>query len=447
MSRIGLIACLIAACSGGDCSVDPTPTFSYRPGAAMTDAGRQPVATETFDLQAGDTHACALVGASFFGEAFSRPRCWGGNGLRQLSRRGSPDAGEGWWYDGFKGKAAFAVGAAHACVTSEDFEVDEGDPPEPGDGPIRCWGNNGAGQLGVPADAEVVGLQGPTLLQGVGEFTELALGALHGCFTDGPDIFCWGDNRAGQRGVDGDCCGIGAGLEPPDDWEEGWRHLVAGALHNCAVNEVGRMACWGDDAFGQLGDGATASSAVGMVAVPDPSGDGFVDIAAGPHHTCAIVVGGGVYCWGRNATGELGTGDRDDRDAPVAVTLPEPVERIFAGGQSGLTIEDGIITFTPGAAHTCALGLEGQAYCWGANAAGQLGTDEDPVLRPMAVHPTLRFGILALGGAFTCGVLRDSPEVWCWGNNDQGQLGRAGDGTPEPAPADVLFEDDGVPLL
>lgn len=437
MSRL-LIVCLVLACSGGNCELDPTPTLSYRPGAM--DGGQSPLATDTFELEAGDTHICAAIGATFFGDEFSRPRCWGGNERDQLSRRGSPDIGEAWWFDNFRENATMAVGAAHACFAPEEFEYEEGDEPEdPGDGPLRCWGNNVAAQLGVPADTEVIGIQGPTLLRAA-LFVDVAVGALHGCFTDGLDIFCWGDNSAGQRGAETDCCEITTRVEPPEEWE-GWAQLAAGSRHTCAlqpIDEGGRLVCWGDDSFGQLGDGAAVSTTMTEV------GDGFVDVAAGPHHTCAIDSDGDVFCWGRNDSGELGTGEASD--APVRVELPVRAERIFAGGQSGLTIDDENVSFVAGAATTCALDVDGQAYCWGANESGQLGPGLE-VLAPTAIHPTLRFDRLALGGAFTCGVLRDSPEVWCWGNNDVGQLGREGGSSPEPALADVLFEQDGTAIL
>jgi len=434
--RISLL-CLLAACAGAECRADPTPACSYRQGGAApsADAGVDLVAPRTFDVQAGDAHVCALVGDSLFGFTFARPRCWGGNELDQLSRRTSLEPGEGWWYDGFDERAAFGVGAAHACVTSESGEAPGEEELAPEERPLRCWGNNAGGQLGVEPGETISGLQGPVIPFEVREFRALSLGALHGCFTDALDVYCWGDDRFGQLG-EGSCCDVGERVEPPDEVEGVWTKLAAGARHTCAIfedpEEETRVTCWGDDSFGQLGDGAGVTGGMALVALP-----AVVDLASGPHHTCAVTDAGEVHCWGRGASAELGLGDVEDRDAPVRVDLPVAVEAVFAGGRSGLQAED--VSFVPGAAHTCALDAEGSAWCWGANESAQLGLEaRELVSSPARVLPELRFDALALGGDFTCGILRDSAEVQCWGDNSQGQLGRAGDGGPIPAPAEVL---------
>jgi len=184
-------------------------------------------------------------------------------------------------------------------------------------------------------------------------------------------LLCWGDNTYGQLGTP----------EPGErciTWEGGWTSCAgspvsvdgslrfetvdAGTRHACGLADDGTAWCWGDNAAGQLGDGTTHSSAVPV----QVSGGPFVALAAADRHTCALAPGGAAFCWGANDDGQLGSRNASEecRGIPCS-TVPVPVAggltfgAISAGGRDG--------------AHTCAVGPEYVAYCWGANASGQLG--------------------------------------------------------------------------
>ncbi|MEM9070004.1 MAG: hypothetical protein AAGE52_15965 [Myxococcota bacterium] len=125
-------------------------------------------------------------------------------------------------------------------------------------------------------------------------------------------------------------------------------------------------------------------------------------------HACALDDAQGLFCWGRNQAGQLGTGDRVDRPEPVP--LPGRWSSVSTGRQ-----------------HTCALDVEeGSVSCWGDNTYRQLGVDMMEVSvadRPMRVLATGPFTAVAAGSFSTC-ALQDAGSVVCWGSNDRGQLGR-----------------------
>ncbi|KAB2583426.1 hypothetical protein BS297_20700 [Rhodococcus erythropolis] len=217
-------------------------------------------------------------------------------------------------------------------------------------GTAKCWGDNGYGQLGDGAiithrstPVDVVGLSGATAL---------TAGGTHTCaLMPGGTAKCWGNNAWGQVGD-----GITTG-----DWStavdvvglSGAGALTAGVRHTCALMLGGTAKCWGYNGYGQVGDGTTTNRST-PVDVVGLSGAGA--LTAGVRHTCALMPGGTAKCWGDNEWAQVGDGTTTDRLTPVDVV-----------GLSGTTAP------TAGAAHNCALIPGGTAKCWGNNSSGQLG--------------------------------------------------------------------------
>jgi alpha-tubulin suppressor-like RCC1 family protein len=278
--------------------------------------------------------------------------------------------------------------------------------------------------LNKPANAEdAAGVFLPPARAGVqlpwsDSAVQVVAGGFHTCaLTESGGVKCWGVNHRGQLG-DGttdthttpvDVAGLNSGVLA----------VAAGSSHTCALLEGGGVKCWGANGNGQLGDGTTT----GRLTPVDVSGlsAGALAVAAGEDHTCAVTEGGGVKCWGANGAGQLGDGTRDDRWTPVAV--------------SGLA--SGMSAVSASSDHTCALTIEGGVKCWGANGYGQLGDGTTTNrLTPVDVLG-LSSGVLAVaaGGNHTC-VVTESGGVKCWGYNGYGQLGD-GTSTDHTTPVDV----------
>jgi alpha-tubulin suppressor-like RCC1 family protein len=191
--------------------------------------------------------------------------------------------------------------------------------------------------------------------------------------------------------------------------------VAAGDSVACGLNAQGRAYCWGDNSFGQIGNGVASpgtSALPTLVTGPLTSAANFSKIAAGRNHACALTGTGAAYCWGADSAYQLGTAD----SLRINSSTPIPV----GGGNSYSAI-------AAGRAHTCAIRTaDGAAICWGANARGQLGrgTFGDSLDVPAPVLGGVAFTQISAKGDFTC-ALSTATTIYCWGENSAGQTGQA----------------------
>jgi alpha-tubulin suppressor-like RCC1 family protein len=250
--------------------------------------------------------------------------------------------------------------------------------------------------------------------------TEVAAGAFHTCaLVSGGAVKCWGDNAYGQLG-NGTNTSEPYGSNVPVDvvGVTGATQITAGLHHSCAIVAGGAVKCWGYNDYGQLGNGTTgyfSSLPVDVVGVSDAT-----QITAGYYQTCAVVAGGAVKCWGYNGYGQLGNGTNNSSSVPVDVV--------------GVTSATQI---TAAVSHTCAVVSGGAVKCWGYNSYRQLGNGTNN-------SSSVPVDVVGVTGAtqITAGVYRSCAvvaggAVKCWGYNGYGELGD-GTNTLSNVPVDVV---------
>jgi hypothetical protein len=251
----------------------------------------------------------------------------------------------------------------------------------------------------------------------------VATGAEHTCAIAGTRLRCWGSNDQGQLGR---AAGASSSDTPVDvdglPTGDAVSLVAAGMDHTCAVMAAGRLFCWGNNASGQVGAGGASVPVPQEIALP-----GVTSLALGAQHTCAVA-GGALHCWGANDRGQLG--------GATAGSSPSPVPGLGSG----------VTQVAAGAEHTCAL-HSGALLCWGANDKGQLGTGggASGTPQPVALSSVTRLG---LGDRHSCAVATGAggPELWCWGDNGNGQVGPGGAGTL-PTPTAVTLDGAARPAL
>jgi alpha-tubulin suppressor-like RCC1 family protein len=243
-----------------------------------------------------------------------------------------------------------SAGAAHTCALD-------------GTGAAYCWGEGSSGQLGNALSAD---LSSPSAVAGL-SFQEISAGQDHTCaITLGGVAYCWGLNDQGQLGI-----GTQITRTVPVAVTGGllFSGVSAGAGYSCGVTMItGVGYCWGEDVSGSLGAGGAVPQAN-----PTPTlvlgGHTFTSITAGGGHTCGLV-GGLTYCWGLNASGELGINSMVNQSAPFMHPAPH-----------------GIALLLPGLGdHACGLNGLSEIYCWGLNSSEQVGIAAGaPVTAPAMV--------------------------------------------------------------
>lgn len=428
-------------------------------------------------LASGGGHSCVITRSE-------QVVCWGGNGSGQLGNgsdaQALPFTATPVLVSGMIGASALALGDAHSCALLGRS------------GQVWCWGSNDFNQLGSAIRGPMTNATTAQATATVGDVVQLVSGANHLCVLQSSgQVWCWGDNRFGQLASDQFLDANTAVLIP--GIPANIAMLSSGANHTCALSRDGQVWCWGDNQAGQIDDSGTRRIIEPRLRTDIPAAE---QIQSTNTQTCAMTQAGDVWCWGAYRgllnmplsqpaamlRGSLHTdmcarfvdtsvqcwGDtREVRSIAVAgvtdvavgyqyeCVLLQAAQVLCRGdnqfGQiaadSDVTVSNDYLMVALGAKthslsagdfHFCAAWQQGKLRCWGRNLEGQLGDPSVSGLRESSepVNPAIN-GIIDMvaAGNHTC-VIRYDRTVNCWGDNASGQLG-VGDTLSRATPAAV----------
>ncbi len=290
-----------------------------------------PNITDARSVTAGNRHTCVL-------RATGEVLCWGQNSRGQLGR-GASATGVG----AISGLTASNIGAGYisTCAVAS--------------GKVWCWGANSSGQLGTgDTNDSYAPLQAGSLTDAV----QVAASVDSACAVSGTSgkVYCWGGNNSGELGngtttsnltisqvsfISGPLLGAVA--------------VSTGGYVGCARLSTNQVDCWGT---GQNTGGGTYSSPIQI------SNFTATSVSLNYGQACALTTDGTVACWGDNAYGELGTGQPQNEQYPVVLSDPTKFTNNVSAVAAGGSYNSG---------HSCVRLTNGKIYCWGANDSGQLG--------------------------------------------------------------------------
>jgi alpha-tubulin suppressor-like RCC1 family protein len=257
-------------------------------------------------VAAGGRHSLAL-------RADGTVVAWGANGLGQLGDGSTTESSVPVPVQGLSGVTAIAAGGSHSLALLAD-------------GTVMAWGNNESGQLGIGTSVEYaeapVAIKGLSGVKAISAGTSFSLALL----TNGT-VMAWGENENGQ---------LGTGKFTPSKVPvavkavTGVSAIAAGGEFSLALLTNGTVQAWGNNNRGQLGNAGVEENS--KVAVPVETLAGVTAVAAGADHALAMVSGGTVKAWGDDSFGELGNGTvKPFSVTPVAVSGLSGATMISAG--------------------------------------------------------------------------------------------------------------------
>ena len=389
-------------------------------------------------LSAGDTHTCVVL-------VDNSVKCFGLGSEGQLGNESTSKIGDGIGASVASSSAislglgrsarAIATGTSHTCALLDNMTV-------------KCWGSGLYGRTGY-GDSDNRGDNSDEMddelpaidLGSERTATMIAVGSNHSCALLGDaTVKCWGRSNSGQLGYNdtatrGDGPGEMGDALPAISFAAGRTAtaIAAGANHTCAVLDNAQMVCWGDNEYGQLGQGnmINIGDALNATIAATPTinmgtGRSVVAISAGNLHTCALLDNATVKCWGSAGNGRLGTGATNDLGDDPAEIGDALLPISLGTGASAISV-------TAGGSHTCVLLNTAAVKCFGNGADGKLGYENQndlgdgpgemgDALATVSLGTGRTVLAVSAGLAHTCAML-DNASVKCWGNGGSGRRG------------------------
>jgi alpha-tubulin suppressor-like RCC1 family protein len=384
------------------------------------------IATSTFSFQklgtdtnwasvsVGEALACGL---KTDGSAW----CWGADGVGQLGNgvAGSEQSGSPVGVPGMAQWTVISAGNGVACGIQSDRS-------------LWCWGSTAEGQVGVTSTSSILG---PTELLPGQTWSTVSAGQ-GGCAikTDG-ELWCWGQEAVVSDSYEPRPVPMAVGPQWTGfKWTTVASRIVTSGF--CATGEDGSVWCFGDDDFGEMGNGVTTTETLPLTQAT--SSATWVTVSCSLGQTCALDDTGNIWCWGDNRDGQVGD------DLPGEAPALTPVQ---AGTDTDWA------SVAPGdAEHSCALKKDGTLWCWGANGSGEIGdgtqAEETSLLWTIGggnkASPTQEttdgtWSHASTGQGYTCAISSSTGIPWCWGNNSAGELG-TNDQNSSLVPVEVVVQ-------
>jgi hypothetical protein len=308
------------------------------------------------------------------------------------------------------------------------------------DGTVWTWGANFDGKLGI-GDTNPSLSAVPVEVHGAGNISYLnSVKSIMGCEmhniaikADGT-VWSWGENSFGQlgNGTTNDSSTpvqTGLGATPP---LTSVIKLGGRPYFTLAEKSDGTVWGWGMNKYGQMGNTTVSPYVTSPVLVSNSSAGGPINnalqITCGYQFGAALATNGTVWTWGSGSHGELGDGATTANYIPVQVP-----------GLSNIT------AISAGWFHILALRADGTVWAWGNNPNGELG-DGTAINRSNAVQVLNVSNIVSVsGGDAHSSALAADGSVWKWGLNDVGELGNGTtNAIPNPVPAKILVDTYGA---
>ncbi len=221
-------------------------------------------------------------------------------------------------------------------------------------GILKCWGGNTDGELG---DGTTTSSRIPISIDPGEAYVQVSSERSHTCAITVTGILkCWGSNNSGQIG-DGTITQRPTPTPTTIDPGVFYSQIAAGYLHTCGITTTGILKCWGNNVYGQLGDGSTVQKLNPTII---DFGVTYFQISNGAYHTCGLTPSRVLKCWGNNSSGQVGNGTDNDGSKILTPTI----------------IDSGVSYYEPraGSSHTCGIDTSsGNIKCWGENANGRQG--------------------------------------------------------------------------
>lgn len=311
-------------------------------------------------------------------------------------------------------------GSNHSCAVDDQ-------------GQAWCWGSGsvlGNGQTGsnIPRAVQVINQAGSPVTDAV----DIAAGREHSCLLrSNGTVLCWGFGSSGQLGYGGTELQTRATpvrREDNDTELAGIIAISAGYEHSCAIDSDNELWCWGRNSSGQVGTGSTSSTvlrAVQVMAAPDTPLNQVTSVGLSRDNSCATreINDGEVWCWGSRSSGALGDGETSGNALyPVQVITDD-------NGADGEPFRGAVMVAgaqTNSAYGYCATRSDHTVWCWGRGTSGQLGND-DRLSSPRAVQVVrdlngtnggpLRGALQTTRGNRHACAVGDDGRLWCWGDH------------------------------